>query len=430
MPSKNVCVMGMGFVGLTLATALAEVGFRVYGIENSPHVLASLRQGKPHFKETGLDQKFAEHFKSGRLTIHETLPTLTEPSVYIITVGTPVSKDKSVSLKSITAVSSAIANVMKAGSTIILRSTVKVGTSRGVVKPVLDAVNVPYNLAMCPERTIEGKALQELGTLPQIVGGADAASAASAAEFFAILGCKIKTVSSLEAAEMVKLICNTQRDLYFAYANEVALMADELGLNAHELISAANFDYARSRVAMPGLVGGPCLEKDTYIMAEGLTGSQYTPELCLQARTLNENTVDYAVQRVTKIMPAPKKVAVLGTAFKGEPETDDVRGSLAIRLLDQLKTTFPKAELFAYDPVVSNEEAARWGITQTADLQTVLKSCDLVFLQNNHKAFHGDALKPYMALLAENAIFYDFWNCTAPTIAEGIKVRRIGLGIP
>src|SRR5205807_1526903 len=119
-----------------------------------------------------------------------------------------------------------------------------------------------FGLAFCPERTIEGKAIPEMRSLPQIVGGLDDESADRAEALFRLITPKIVRVSSLETAEMIKLINNTYRDLTFAFANEVALIAERMGLSAAEMIRAANVDYPRSNIAQPGFVGGPCLEKD------------------------------------------------------------------------------------------------------------------------------------------------------------------------
>jgi len=214
-------------------------------------------------------------------------------------------------------------------------------------------------------------------------------------------------------------------------------MADAVGLDAHEVIRAANFNYPRSRVAQPGLVGGPCLEKDTYILAEGLESYGYTPEIVMQARHLNENVIGLAVDRIAQTLKqksdalsAVKKICVLGLAFKGEPETGDVRGSLAVPLFKRLEEKFPQADVIGYDSVATPEEAARWGITNVAPtLQEALRKANIVIIQNNHAAFKGDAPKPLMPLLAKGAVLYDFWNSTSASLSDGTQVTHIGLGM-
>lgn len=429
----DICMVGMGYVGLTLAVGLAQAGYRVHGIENHAATLACLRTGKPHFKETGLDEKFAEFFTRGVITVQERLEAHRSATAFVITVGTPMGADKQVTMAGIEQVSRAIAAVLKPNDLVILRSTVKLGTTRDVVKPLLDAAGMPYFLAMCPERTVEGHAIEELRNLPQIVGGLDAASTERAATIFRRMTSEIVTVSSLEAAELAKLVCNTQRDLWFAYANEVALMADAVGVNAQEVIHAANHQYPRSRVAKSGLVGGPCLEKDAYILAAGL--ETMTPHIVMAGRQLNEAIVPHGVARVVAALEKQhrtvqniRSIAVLGLAFKGEPETDDIRGSLAIPLIAQLSTVFPQATIRGYDPVASVETSARWGIAAENSIDAALAGADIVLIQNNHAAFRNEALKPYLSILATRAILYDFWGCVAPHLTRGSGVYHLGLG--
>jgi nucleotide sugar dehydrogenase len=173
----HVCIIGLGYVGLTLAVAMADAGFRVTGVETAPEVLRHLRGGRPHFAEIGLAEKLRRQLAEGRLVIHDRLDAEARAPVYIITVGTPLNEHKRARLDSIQAVAASLAAILAPGDMVVLRSTVRVGVTRGVVKPVLDRAGVPYDLAFCPERTLEGKALEELRTLPQIVGGVTEAAA-------------------------------------------------------------------------------------------------------------------------------------------------------------------------------------------------------------------------------------------------------------
>src|SRR6266436_7704441 len=253
MPS--VCVVGTGHIGLPLAAVLADAGFRVTGYDTNEDFIHQLRlTGRVEFREEGLDGLLVRHLNR-RLTLATEPPAAHD--VYIITVGTPLNPGTGrPTLDRVQEAIGQIAPGFPADPLVVLRSTVTVGTTRRVVLPEIRRHVDRFGLAFCPERTIEGKAIPEMISLPQIIGGLDAASATRADALFRTITKTIVHVSSLEAAEMIKLINNTFRDVTFAFANEIALMAERLGLAATELIRAANLDYPRSNVPQPGFVSG------------------------------------------------------------------------------------------------------------------------------------------------------------------------------
>jgi len=254
----KVCVVGTGHIGLPLAALLAEVGFEVTGYDTNDDFVTHVNTtGSTDFREEGLDELLAKHLHKG-LTLTSSPPA--GQDVYIITVGTPLETGmQRPNLERVRMAVQRIAPGFGENPLIVLRSTVSIGTTRSVVLPEITRAARRFGLAFCPERTIEGKAIPEMRSLPQIVGGLDDESADRAEALFRLITPKIVRVSSLETAEMIKLINNTYRDLTFAFANEVALIAERMGLSAAEMIHAANVDYARSNVAQPGFVGGPCL---------------------------------------------------------------------------------------------------------------------------------------------------------------------------
>jgi len=242
---KNVCIIGLGYVGLTLAVAMADAGFHVYGVERDQRILDSLFAERAHFSEVGLNDKLSEQIRKGRFVFANKIDPAWPTTVYIVTVGTPIGPDKRTQSESLLSVISAINGVMRPGDMVILRSTVLIGTTRETVKPQLDALNIPYDLAFCPERTLEGKALMELRSLPQIVGGVDVESTFRASQMFSFLTPAVVRVNDLETAEAVKLINNTQRDYIFAFANEVASLCEVIGISAD---LSPNFPPVKSRV--------------------------------------------------------------------------------------------------------------------------------------------------------------------------------------
>jgi UDP-N-acetyl-D-mannosaminuronic acid dehydrogenase len=411
-PDGHVCIIGLGYVGLTLAVAMADAGFRVTGVETSPEVLRHLREGRPHFAEAGLAEKLRRQLADGRLLIREQLDDRARAAVYIITVGTPLDEHKRARLDSIRTVAVALAAILEPGNMVVLRSTVRVGVTRGVVKPVLDRACVPYDLAFCPERTLEGKALEELRTLPQIVGGVTEAAELRAGQLFHTLTPTVVRVSSAEAAELVKLVNNTYRDLVFAFANEVAAMADAFGVSVVEVVHGGGLGYPRGQLPMPGPVGGACLEKDPYILAESVAGSGVRPVLTLQGRSVNEAVPMRAAADVAALCAGrrPRRIAVLGLAFKGRPETSDLRGTAAVPLIAELRARFPDARLLGFDPVVPPAALAGLGLEPVATLDAAFEGADAVVIQNNHPLFAAMDLATLAERMAWGGVVYDLWN--------------------
>lgn len=409
---NHVCIIGLGYVGLTLAVAMADAGFRVTGIENSPEVLRHLREGRPHFAEAGLAEKLRRQLAAGRLVVRERIDVQAQAGVYIITVGTPLDEYKHARLDSIQAVATALSGILAAGDMVVLRSTVRVGVTRGVVKPILDRAGVPYDLAFCPERTLEGKALEELRMLPQLVGGVTEAAELRAGQLFHFLTPTVVRVSSAEAAELVKLVNNTHRDLVFAFANEVAAMADAFGVSVVEVVHGGGLGYPRGQLPMPGPVGGACLEKDPYILAESVAACGMRPVLTLHGRLVNEAVPRRVVEDMARLCAGRRlrRIAVLGLAFKGRPETSDLRGTAALPLIAELRAHFPEAQLSGFDAVVPPGALVALGLQAAGSLEAAFEGADAVVIQNNHPLFGGMDLPTLAARMARGGVIYDMWN--------------------
>jgi UDP-N-acetyl-D-mannosaminuronic acid dehydrogenase len=434
-PDRHVCIVGMGYVGLTLAVAMADMGFRVHGVERSGHIRDRIKAGRAHFRETGLDERLASRVSEGCLTVSDTVADAKSSNVYIITVGTPlIAGEKSTNLSAISEVAQSVASVLTPGNLVILRSTVRVGVSRDIVRPILDKAGVPYDLAFCPERTLEGKALAELKTLPQVVGGLTESSCLRATQLFNFLTPTTVKVRDLETAEMIKLINNTQRDLLFAFANEVAHFCDAVGVSAPEVLRAGNMGYPRGLMPMPGPVGGPCLEKDPYILAEGLAMHGGSAPIALNGRRTNEDLPRVVVDKLASEIAAIQnnqhcKIAVIGLAFKGRPETSDLRGSLAIPLIAELRRVAPNADIVGYDPMVASAEIATLGVTAASSIEDAFDGSSLAIFQTNHPSFERLPLSQLALRMAKDSVIYDLWNQIDPDeVGLSRATRYAGLG--
>jgi UDP-N-acetyl-D-mannosaminuronic acid dehydrogenase len=436
LADSRVCIIGLGYVGLTLAVAMADSGFRVFGVEIRDDVLEGLRKKKPHFHEPRLEDKLARVIDRGTLEVGKTVDPAFDASVYIITVGTPLTADGVIQLRFIEQATQQVADVLKDGDLVILRSTVKLGTARNVVSPILAATGKGFGIAMCPERTLEGRALLELHELPQIIGADDADTRFRCAQLFSIMTPTTVNVSSLEAAELVKLTDNTYRDVTFAFANEISKLCARIGVSAREVIGAGKLGYPRTNVAWPGPVGGPCLEKDPHILAQG--AAEYGVEMAITRsarRTNEEQPADAASLIAAQAAKMPgfaqaPRIALMGLAFKGVPATDDLRGTMARPILAALKQQFPGATVLGYDSVVEDDAArAFFGFEVASTIEEAFRGADLVVIANNHPDFRAMDLAAHAETMARPGIVYDFWNLfddVAVSMPDGVVYLGLG----
>lgn len=432
---RRVCVVGMGYVGLTLAVTLADVGFEVIGVERVADVRQTLASGYPHFHEVGLEPMLRYHM-GGRLII-EAQP-VPEADVYIIAVGTPLNGHKQPDLDYVRAAAEDVGAVLSYGDLVVLRSTVPFGTCRSEVLPILErqsglTCGRDFHLAFAPERTLEGKALAELRSLPQVVGGFDQHATDLTATLFREITPSIVTVDSLEEAEMVKLVNNGFRDLIFAYANELSLICERFNLNTNRIIYAANEGYPRTPVPSPSPgVGGSCLTKDPHIFTQVAHAADVNPCLSEIGRQVNEKMPSVLVDKIIRTLTAIGKdiakatIFIIGFAFKGEPETSDIRGSTTLDVLDLLK---PHGAVFrGYDPVVSPSEIEALGV-QACSLEEGFKGADCVIIMNNHRSYAD--MDIYACLTSTNrpAVYCDGWYIFPTEEVKQIEgITYVGLG--
>ena len=304
----SVCIVGLGFVGLTLATVMANRGFIVYGVEKNKSILDHLKNKKSHFFEPGLEKNLQKIIKNKKFSYFDKVPKKKDITTYIITVGTPLSDKKKILINYIIKAIKDVSKVVKNNDIVILRSTVKIGTTKNIVYPILKKTKKNFKLAFCPERAVEGSALKELYFLPQIIGAIDQNSENEAVKIFKNITKKIIITSNIETAEMIKLIDNSSRDVFFAYANEIMLLCEKLGVDTHECIKNSNIHYGRNNIPLPSPgVGGPCLSKDPYLLIGKDDILELHPEqksLILAGRKINESIPKTIADKIKRLMYA------------------------------------------------------------------------------------------------------------------------------
>ena len=425
---RTIGVVGLGYVGLTLTAALADKGFVVHGADVSPAVIDTLSQGRSHIFEPGVAEVFAARIGTGIHVAYE-LPHDTV-DVAVISVSTPVDEaTHRPNLANLAAAARSVAATCRPGTLVVVRSTVPVGTSRRVVLPELRAAwGDDVRLVMAPERTIQGQALRELVELPQVVGGLDEASRRAGVEFFRDLAHTVVEVSDLETAELVKLSNNCHTDLIYSFGNEVALIAEQHGLDPLEVIRAANLGYPRPDLSKPGYVGGGCLSKDPYIMADSAGG--YRPYLVGRARELNEFLPVHVAETVVRLLGEERgrtrglRLAVLGWAYKGWPPTDDMRGTPIASMMPIFSAA--GIAVTGHDPMVSGDVIRQYG-GEPISLDKAFTDSDAVLVINDHPDYRAIQV---MDLLGANrpALIYDSWRILDAAAVEAAGIRYAGLG--
>lgn len=398
----DVCIVGTGRVGLPLGLSFTEAGIRAIGLDLDEKLRREVNEGRMPFHEPGYDELVARR----TFQIEGDSAVVEQAATIVITVGTPLHNHIETDLSQIRRVLEQIGPHLRTGQLVCLRSTVAPGTStfvhRWLERNTGMVIGEDLFLAFCPERIAEGKAYEELHTLPQIIGTSDPLSAELARGLFASLAPEILPTDYV-TAELVKLFNNILRYVHFALANQFAIVADEFGANIHETRRLANYKYPRSFLAAPGFTAGTCLRKDFGMINEWSPH----PDMLLSAWKVNEYMpaflVDHLMKR-TELFDA--KVAILGFSFKAE--TDDLRDSLAPKLYRYIQRQLPASikvsDHHLPDPIPepSVESPQNW------TLEEALDDADIVFIATNHKEY-GPALQE-LAKTRPDTWVVDLWN--------------------
>lgn len=402
----RVAVIGLGYVGLTVATVLAEEGFDVIGVDRDRGQLDAISRCIPRFYEPGLENGLREHL-GANFAVGERLEGAA-PDVVIIAVSTPVHGDRP-DLSCLEDAAAALRERVGPDTLVIVRSTVPVGTTRDVVAPILGETM----LAFCPERTIQGQALDEVRSLPQLIGPLDNRSARGALDFFRRFVRRCVRLSTPEAAEMAKLVNNTHTDVLYAFANEVAAIAEGHGVDPLEVVHACNTDYPRPDVARPGFVGGACISKDPYLLLDGAQAAGTS--IIRASRSTNEALPRRVAGRLVDALrgagkdPETARIVVCGLAYKGVPVTDDLRGSPARPFLEGLGRRL--APVLGHDYLIDDERIRELGY-EPADLPDALDGADALVLLNNHRGYRrlGERLHEIAAAASAPLLLVDCWR--------------------
>ena len=423
--ADEVVVLGLGFVGLTLSVFLAMNKKRVLGIETDSAVREKLRSKKAHFYERDLDSSLRNVLESGNLNIFKEIPPRAQGQnrIYIITVGTPF-LDGEISSIALENALKEIFSDLEDGDCVVTRSTVGIGMATKFIIIPITKMGKDVDVVVAPERTVEGVALHELSTLPQLIGG-NPRSTKRIQEFFNEVGVSTVGLESLEAAEFAKLMSNSFRDLIFGVSNEYAMFADHLGLDFNKILEQSRVGYQRlSGLMKPGPVAGPCLSKDPKIFFRSGEMSGFNMKITGAARSQNEYLAAHVVENVLNYC-APKKIGILGLAFKGEPETNDTRDSFVNLLLEELDFRDYSGDVLIWDPLGSELHAKFTRKAKYTQLNIIVEECDVVVLQNSNEYFSS---QEFIDLLKNRKggrsklLVYQLWDCLPEGVHDAYQV--------
>ena len=390
----KVCVLGLGYIGLPTAAVIARTGVSVLGIDVSQAVVDTVNSGKVHIEEVDLDGLVSGVVARGSLRAS----TLIEPAdVFVIAVPTPFKDGHQPDIGYVLKAATTVAAVLKAGDVVILESTSPVGTTEEVrdllakLRPDLKMPGLArevadVSIAYCPERVLPGRILVELIDNDRVIGGITPRCARKALAFYRRFVRGACVTTSARAAEMTKLTENAFRDVNIAFANELSLVADKMGVDVWEVIRLAN-RHPRVNILSPGPgVGGHCIAVDPWFLVA--QAPEATP-LIRTARTVNDGKCDYTIAKAEQLIEANPAVPVacLGLAFKAN--IDDFRESPALKVAAALAERFGE-RVRIVEPYAQALPAAFDGTgARLIDLDDAIETCPVMIVLVDHELFRS-----------------------------------------
>ena len=374
----KICVVGLGYIGLPTAAVLGSRGYKIHGVEINSAAVETINSGKAHIVEPDLDILVRAVVTTGNLK------AFTEPAesdIFMICVPTPLTDDNKPQLDYVRSATKAIVPFLKLGNLVILESTSPPGTTELIESIVLEESDFQkgeIHFAHAPERVLPGKILREVVENDRIIGGIDDASTEKAADFYGsfVTGKLLKT--DCRTAEAAKLIENACRDTNIAFANELSLFSDKMGLDVWELIRLANH-HPRVNILNPGPgVGGHCIAVDPWFLVDCAPD---VTRLIRTAREVNESKPKWVVDKVVAKAEKFKNptIACLGLAYK--PDIDDLRQSPAVQIVQELLDK-KLGELKIVEPNLDSHASF-----ELSTLDAALEVADIVLILVGHKPF-------------------------------------------
>ena len=385
----DVCVVGgAGHVGAPLSAVLAVKGFRTLVFDINADSVASLQTGRFPFVEHDGDRTLTDALASGRLLFTTRAEDVARADVVVVTIGTPVDEFQNPVWEAVSRCVGALVPHLSTARLIVLRSTVAPGTTERLQQFLLEqGLDIP--VAFCPERVVQGQAIDEVQMVPQIIGATSPLADERASAVFGRV-CRSLVRMRPQEAEYAKLFCNAYRYIQFAASNQFYMMAAAAGCDYGRIVAGIKQDYPRM-AGFPGagFTAGPCLLKDTLQLA---AGSTHPFELGYAAMHVNEGLPAYLVSSLAQQYPlASMTVGILGMAFKAG--SDDARSSLSYKLKKLLRLRARR--VLTTDPLVTTDR-------ELTPVDAVVAASDLLVIGTPHPE--------YASLDAGSTPVVDIWG--------------------
>lgn len=392
----KISIVGLGYIGLPTAAVLASVGHKVLGIEVNQSIVEVVNRGEIHIVEPELDGLVHAAVHSGRLRA----ALVAEPSdVFIIAVPTPFKNDHQPDLRYVEQAARAIAPQLRSGNLVILESTSPVGTTEKLAGwlakersdlrlPTIGSLDADVHVAYCPERVLPGSIVSELVRNDRVVGGLTPRCAEKARHVYEtfVRGQCIET--DARTAEMTKLTENAFRDVNIAFANELSLICDQLGIDVWELIALAN-RHPRVNILNPGPgVGGHCIAVDPWFIVDSVPDAAH---LIRTAREVNDSKPDWVLSKISDAVTQCRRdkeevvVACLGLSFKAN--IDDLRESPSLYIVEKLVTAKLADKLLVVEPFIEQLPTELACKSVLVSLEEAVEQADIVVLLVDHDPF-------------------------------------------
>jgi UDP-N-acetyl-D-glucosamine dehydrogenase len=422
--TRDVAIVGAGYVGVPLAQVLADAGMSVVLVDIDEARVAALSRGESHVEDVP-SEELARLVGEGRISATTDYDAIRDASAVLIALPTPLSRQREPDLRIVISAAGEIATRLRPGHLVILESTTYPGTTREQLLPVLEAgsglrAGADFHLAFSPERVDPGRTDWTTKTVPKVVGGIDAASTEAAAAFYGKAMDAVHTVSSPEAAELTKLLENIFRSVNIALVNELAQLCDRMNIDVWEVVDAAAtkpFGFMSFQPG-PGL-GGHCIPIDPFYLTWKAREYGFYTEFIELAGKVNESmpyfcrsVVSQALNHHSQKSLKGSRILVLGVAYK--PDIADMRESPAVKLISLLENA--GADVAYHDPYVPSFEENGLALS-SSPLEPSAYDC--VVVVTNHSGIDYDAL------VEDSALVVDLRNATGANGRNSEKVWKL-----
>lgn len=380
----KACFIGLGYIGLPTAIVAANSGIEIVGVDLNPTIVEHTNSGRSHIVESGLKELLRDAVRSHKLIARE---TPVKADAFFVLVPTPINNRKMPDISFVEAATRSVIPLLEPGNLFVIESTVPVGTTEQMAEMIYQErpeLRDKIYIAYCPERMIPGNAVYELTHNDRVIGGINEASADQAARFYSSFVKGQLHTTNARTAEICKLVENSFRDVQIAFANEISIICQNVGIDVNTLINLANL-HPRVNILTPGCgVGGHCIAVDPYFLI-----SNFPDEtgLLQQARKVNTNKTRWCITKIKQSIndfelkhKRRPKVALMGLAFK--PDIDDLRESPAIDIVSEIMKLSNNTEIMISEPNLTQHQ-----IFNLTDFNQSFRDADIVVFLVAHTPF-------------------------------------------